>query len=531
MNELRRFSVGDLLKRTAKRYPEREALVFGNRRITYKEMDKKANDLGNALIELGIEKGDKVAILSHNCIQYAILLFAVAKIGAWFTPLNFMLKGDEISFIINNSEAKVFFVEDSLIDRVQGIKEKIPMVKHFCLINLGKKQSPDGWYDFDELQSEKHSDREPNVSIEYNDVFTLLYTSGTEAAPKGVMNTHLNWYSTLLSGFSDLHIMGEDTLTLDIPLYHVAAEYLLLASVSLGAKSIMHYTVDPKALIQDAQKEKITFLVYPPAVFVGLLQWPVPNVDEFLSKTFSFVKKSLVFGANMPYAIAKRWIEKILPDTYWMNYYGQTELTPLGTTLQHRDFLRKSAEIDKGEAIGKPHLPIEMRLVDEDDKEVPIGEVGEIAVRSPSVMLGYFKNEEKTKEAFKNGWHHTGDLARIDEEGYFYFVDRKKDIVKTGGENVSTYEVEGLLFQHPNIANVAVIGIPDPYWGEVVTAVIVPKGEVKEEDIINFCKEHLAGYKVPKKVIITNEIPMNPSGKILKKELRDKYKNKKIEGE
>jgi fatty-acyl-CoA synthase len=291
----------------------------------------------------------------------------------------------------------------------------------------------------------------------------------------------------------------------------------------------MHYTVDPKALLEDASKEGITYLIYPPTLFTGLLQLPVPNVDEYLSKAFSTVKKCLSFGANMPEAIARRWIERILPSAYWMNYYGQTELTPLGTTLQHADFLRKiEREAELGEAIGKPHVTVEAKLVDEDDDEVPVGEVGEIVVRSPSIMLGYYRMEEKTKEAFRNGWLHTGDLARVDEEGYYYFVDRKKDIVKTGGENVSTYEVEGLIFKHPKVADVAVIGLPDPHWGEAVTAVVVPRsGEtIKEEEIIEFCKKNLAGYKVPKRVFIKQEIPKNPSGKILKKDLKAQYKGK-----
>ena len=525
-NVLRRFAVGDILRRTVGRYPDREAIVFRDVRLTYDELNRKVNRFANALTGLGVKKGDKVAILSHNCTQYVIFLFAVAKIGAWVTPLNFMLRGKDISYIINNSEAVMFIVEDALVEVVKEIEKEIPSVKSYCSINLAGKQSPEGWLDFDELCSEKYSEEEPYVEIDYDDVYTLLYTSGTEAAPKGVMNTHLNWYSTLLSGLADLHIAEDDVLTMDIPLYHVACVYLLLLGVGVGAKGIIHYAVDPKALLEDVPKEKITFLVYPPTLFVGLLQLPVPNVDEFLSKTFSTVKKCLSFGANMPEAIARRWMEKILPNAYWMNYYGQSELTPLGTTLQHKDILRAYEKSEWGEPIGKPHMTVEMRVVDYKDNDVPIGEVGEIAVRSPSVMLGYYKMDEKTKETFKSGWHHTGDLARMDDEGYYYFVDRKKDIVKTGGENVSTYEVEGTIFKHPKVADVAVIGLSDPYWGEAVTAVVVPKaGETIEEDeIIGFCKENLAGYKVPKHVFVTKEVPKNPSGKILKKDLRERYK-------
>jgi fatty-acyl-CoA synthase len=525
---MRRFAVGDLLTRTTRRCPEKEAIVFGNVRFTYDELNKKVNKVANALTALGVKKNDKVAILSHNCSQYVIYLFAMAKIGAWATPVNFMLRGEELVYIINDSESVMFIVEDVLVDCVLEIKEEIPGVKFYCSISLAGKPSPDGWLDFDGLCSEKYSDAEPYAEINYDDVYNLLYTSGTEAAPKGVMNSHLNWYSTLLSAFSGFHIAEDDILALDIPLYHIAGIGFLFLFVAAGEKSIIHYTVDPKALLEDVPKEKITYLVYPPVLFVGLLQLPVPDLDEYLSKIFSTVKKCLSFGANMPEVVARRWMEKISPDAYWMNYYGQSELTPLGTMLQHKDILRSYEKAEYGEPIGKPHLSVEMRVVDDNDNDVPVGEVGEMVARSPSVMLGYYKNEEKTKSAFKNGWHHTGDLARIDEDGFYYFVDRKKDVVKTGGENVSTYEVEGVIFKQPKVADVAVIGLPDDYWGEIVTAVVVPKAgqTIKEKEIIEFCKETLAGYKVPKRVFVTTEIPKNPSGKILKKDLQKQYEGK-----
>jgi len=209
----------------------------------------------------------------------------------------------------------------------------------------------------------------------------------------------------------------------------------------------------------------------------------------------------------------------MLPDTGFMNYYGQTEMSPLGTCLHPEDFDTKP------DSIGQSHLPLQLKVFDHEDNELPPGEVGELVARGPAVMLGYYKEEEKTAQTFRKGWHHTGDLVRMDEEGFVYFVDRSKDIIKTGGENVSSQEVEAMLFKCSGVMDAAVIGLPDPYWSELVTAVIVPVPgqEVKEEDVITFCKKELAGYKVPKKVIVTDSLPRNPSGKLLKNELRKKF--------
>jgi len=226
-----------------------------------------------------------------------------------------------------------------------------------------------------------------------------------------------------------------------------------------------------------------------------------------------------------------RRLVEILPNVYWMNYYGQSELTPLGAVLQHPDVLRKFKESEErfggAEPIGPPHTMVEMKVVDENVNEVPPGTVGEMVARSPSVMLGYYKEPKKTREIFKGGWLHTGDLAIMDEEHYFYFVDRKKDVVKSGGENVSTVEVESLIFDHPKVADATIVGLPHPRWIEAVTAFVVPKpGEsITEEEIIQFCKQNLAGYKVPKKVVVLNEIPKNPSGKVLKKDIRNQFKD------
>jgi len=533
---MRRMCVGDLLRRSVQKFAKKEALVYSYKgtittRLTFEEMNQKVNRFANALTELGIKKGDRVAIISHNCPQYAIYLYALAKTGAWVTPLNFALRGKEISELINHAEPVAFIVEDELADNVTKLQQDMPSVKHYIMINLaGKKQLPERWLDFDQLCSEKYSDDEPYFEVVGDDVLTLMYTSGTEAMPKGVMNTHANWHSTIMSGVIDLHLLAGDTIINSIPLYHVAGVNLLIGSLSVGTRVIMHHEPSPAEILQLVQNEKVTFLVYPPTVFTNILKLPIPNIEEFMRKSFSSVRIAVLFGAPIAGASMRRLVE-ILPNVYWMNYYGQSELTPLGAILQHPDVLRKFKESEErfggAEPIGPPHTMVEMKVVDENNNEVPPGTVGEMVARSPSVMLGYYKEPKKTSEIFKGGWLHTGDLAIMDEEHYFYFVDRKKDVVKSGGENVSTVEVESLIFNHPKVADATIVGLPHPRWIEAVTAFVVPKpGEsITEEEIIQFSKENLAGYKVPKKVVVLDEIPKNPSGKVLKKDIRNQFKD------
>jgi len=535
-NVMRRMCVGDLLRRSVQKFAKKEALVYSYKgtittRLTFEEMNQKVNRFASALTELEIKKGDRVAIISHNCPQFAIYLYALAKTGAWITPLNFALRGKEITELINHAEPVAFIVEDELADDVTKLQHDMPSVKHYIMINLaGKKQLPERWLDFDQLCSEKYSDDEPYFEVVGDDVLTLMYTSGTEAMPKGVMNTHANWHSSIMSGVIDLHLLAEDTIINSIPLYHVAGVNLLIGSLSGGTRVIMHHEPSPAEILQLVQNEKVTFLVYPPTVFTNILKLPIPNIEEFMRKSFSSVRIAILFGAPIAGASMRRLVE-ILPNVYWMNYYGQSELTPLGAVLQHPDVLRKFKESEErfggAEPIGPPHTMVEMKVVDENVNEVPPGTVGEMVARSPSVMLGYYKEPKKTREIFKGGWLHTGDLAIMDEEHYFYFVDRKKDVVKSGGENVSTVEVESLIFDHPKVADATIVGLPHPRWIEAVTAFVVPKpGEsITEEEIIQFCKQNLAGYKVPKKVVVLNEIPKNPSGKVLKKDIRNQFKD------
>ena len=378
-NVMRRMCVGDLLRRSVQKSAKKEALVYSYKgtvttRLTLKELNQKVNRFANALTKLGIKKGDRVAIISHNCPQYAIYLYALAKTGAWITPLNFALRGKEITELINHAEPVAFIVEDELADNVIKLQQDMPSVKHYIMINLaGKKQLPERWLDFDQLWSEKYSDDEPYFEVDGDDVMTLMYTSGTEAMPKGVMNTHSNWHSTFMSGVIDLHLLAEDTIINSIPLYHVAGVNLLIGSLSVGTRVIMHHEPSPAEILQLVQNEKVTYLVYPPTVFTNILKLPIPNIEEFMKKSFASVRRVILFGAPIAGQSMRKLVE-ILPNVYWMNYYGQSELTPLGTLLQHPDVLRKFKEAEErfrgAEPIGPPHTMVEMKVVDENVNEV-----------------------------------------------------------------------------------------------------------------------------------------------------------------
>lgn len=535
LQKVRRFNVGDALLRTTRRYPDKEALAYCYQgkiieRFTYAQLNKKVNRCAHALIEHGIKKGDRIGIYSHNTSQFLILLYACAKTGIQLAPVNFTLRGTEITSIVNFAEPVMFFTEDDLLDRIVGLEKEMPSVKSWGMINVTKeKPLPKEWFDFEELCSEKYSEEEPDVEIDDDDIVVLLFTSGTEALPKGAPNTHAGWYSSALNAVVDHNWRPEDTMLVSIPLYHLGAQYVTNGIWTIGGKIVLEHLPDPKEMLELFEDEKITAFFGVPALAFNILQLDIP--DHKKRKSLSFLEKGVLFGNILPERLVKQ-LMFLTPRCRWtLGYYGQTETSALGTNLQYEHVLRKyhdSIEKYGGvEPIGQPHLQIEMKIFDDNDNEVPPGTPGEIVMRSPSIFPGYYKLEEKTKEAFKNGWWHTGDIGMMDEEGFFYFVDRKKDAIKTGGENVSSIEVEAAIFVNPKVADCAVTGIEHPRWGEAVTAFVVPKtGEaLTEEEVIETCRQNLAGYKVPKKVVFVEIVPKNPSGKTLKRELRNEFKN------
>jgi fatty-acyl-CoA synthase len=534
-NVMRRFCVGDIFRRVALNKPDKTAIIYhyrGEKRgeFTYAELNQKANRFANALLEKGIRKGDRVTMVSYNCIQFVVYIMACAKIGVWITPLNFALKSREIKMLIHHSEPKMVIVEDDLSPEILAIQDELPSVSHFVMINLNSETPlPQGWIDFDDLCGESCSDDEPYVMIQGEDVLTMMYTSGTEAMPKGVLNTHANWHACIMNAFIDFGTyIREDSVNLGVvPLFHVAGHSSLFSAMTTANTTIMLHRPEPPLVMKAFETYNITDANLAPTVLANLLQ--APDGENLIRRLFGSLRMVNLYGSPTTDAMMEK-IMGLLPETAFQNYYGQSEITPLGTTLKSPDLLRKMKEGDKrfkgAEAIGQSHAMVEMKVVDESDNELPPGEIGEMAVRSPAVMQGYYKEPQKTAETFKNGWHHTGDLAVMDEERFYYFVDRKKDMVKSGAENVSSLEVEQWIARHPRVAEVVVVGIPHPRWIEAVTAFVVPllNQTVTGEEIVQYCKDGLAGYKVPKKAVIVEALPKLPSGKVLKRDLRMGYK-------
>lgn len=518
-NLLRRATFGDGLRRNAMRNPKKPLVISYDQdhtRIiyTYEDINESANRFANAMLKLGIQKGDIVAVMSRNLPQYIIAWFGIAKIGAILTGVNYTFKENELVYQINHADAKVFIVEDNLVDLVDKAKPNILNVQHFVAFNLSSKPLASGWHDFAQLISGDYPSSEPEVEINDTDVALLIYTSGTESFPKGVMIQHRNYYSsTILSFVVDVGLNLNDVILYYMPFYTVTGLGTLTAIVVIGGTIVLPLTVDPGAALQVIQKEKVSFITQTPAFYQKLAQTP-----GFEQADFSTLQRCITYGGLMPRAMVKVWSDAA-PQMKWGTYWGQSELSQLGTVGWF-----KTIEDIPGQDpawIGRAVTTLETKVVDDDDNDVVVG-FGELVCRGPSTMLGYYNDEERTQNNFRNGWVHTGDIVRVDKDGNLFFFDRKKDIIKTGGLNVSSFEVQDVIYKDPKVAEVAVIGLPDQYWSEIITAVIVlKKGEEStEEDILQLCKESLANFKVPKQIIFADELPKDTQGKILKRELR-----------
>lgn len=514
----RRHTIGDLLRRTAARYPTKTAVVFRDLRQTYAEFNAAVNRTAHALEDRGVRKGDRIALLSHNCHAFAVLYFALAKLGAISVPVNFMLKGEEVAYILNHSGASGIVAEDALAPVAEealhlAAREGTDAGRVRGWIDLGGLPVVPGWERIDAWMAHP-DDSEPQAEVGDDDPIQLLYTSGTESRPKGVMLTSRSLIAQYVSAIVDGEMAHDDVEIHALPLYHSAQLHCFLTpDVYLGATSIILTGPDPATILRTIERERVTKLFCPPTVWIALLRSP-----EFDRHDLSSLRKGYYGAAIMPVEVLRE-LSRRLPNVRLWNFYGQTEMSPVATILKPEE------QFTKPGSAGKACLNVETILVDDEGRPVPPGTVGEIVHRSPHAMLGYWNDPEKTAEAFRGGWFHSGDLGVMDEDGYLTVVDRKKDMIKTGGENVASREVEEVIYRHPKVSEVAVIGIPHPYWIEAVTAVVVPKaGEtIDPEEILSLCRQHLAGFKVPKYVVTVDRLPKNPSGKILKRELRQVY--------
>ena len=510
----RQHGIGDLLYRTARRYPDKLAVVDGDLRLTYADLDAAVNRCAAALTARGLQKGDRLALLSHNCWQFAVLAFATAKLGIVLVPVNFMLGPDEIGYILGHSGARGIVSEDALApiaDKAlaaagidDGIRGWIP----------ASGAAPGaGWEDVDAWLRDGDASA-PDVAVADDDPLRLMYTSGTESRPKGVMLSSRSLISQYVSCIVDGGMTGDDVEVHALPMYHCAQlDCFFSVDVYLGATSVILPGPDPATLLATIAREGVTKLFAPPTVWISLLRHP-----DFDTSDLSTLRKGYYGASPMPVEVLRE-LQRRLPDVALWNFYGQTEMAPLATIL------RPHEQMERAGSAGRAALNVETQIVDDDGHPVAPGEIGEIVHRSPHAALGYYADEEKTAEAFRGGWFHSGDLGIMTEDGYLSVVDRKKDMIKTGGENVASREVEEAIYQLDGVAEVAVFGITHPYWVEAVTAVVVPKpgAALTGDDVRAHTRERLAPYKRPKYVVLTEDLPKNPSGKILKRQLREEH--------
>ncbi|OWY81533.1 acyl-CoA synthetase [Rhodococcus sp. BUPNP1] len=508
-----RHSLADLLHRTAARYPHKTALVSGDRTFDYSELEATVKRAAAALHRRGLKKGDRLAIVSRNNWQFVVAAYASARLGVILVPINFMLTADEIAYILDHSQADGVIAGVDLrdvADKAVAQLDHTPSVR--ATIGERADAALEGWEDFTDWMDEPGT--APDVLVADDDPVRIMYTSGTESRPKGALLSSRALVSEYISAIVDGGMDRDDVDLHTLPLYHCAQmDCFLGPDVYLGATSIVLPAPDPDAVLTAIETHRVTKFFAPPTVWISLLRHP-----RFDSTDLSSLRKGYYGASPMPVEVLRE-IQTRLPQVDLWNFYGQTELAPVATILGP-----EQQESHAGSA-GRPVLNVETAVVDDHDNPVPAGTIGEIVHRTPQATSGYWRDEAKTADAFRNGWFHSGDLGVFDEDGILTIVDRKKDMIKTGGENVASREVEEAIYLHPDVAEVAVFAVPHPTWIEAVCAAVVPKPgtDLDENAVVSHCSERLAGYKRPKYVVIVDALPKNPSGKILKRDLRTDF--------
>jgi acyl-CoA synthetase (AMP-forming)/AMP-acid ligase II len=525
--------LGELVQKNAKLFPRKTAVIFEDKRFTWAELDERVNRLANALLNLGVRRGDHVAVLSKNCHEYLEAYFACARSSAICTAINYRLSPRELHYVIDNSEAGIVLVSDEFLDTLEEVRPDLKKAEQVIVIG----QSPEGMKSFDKLLAAA-SALAPQVEQHEDDVVLQMYTSGTTGLPKGAMLSHRNLITNAIGCSLGMQFQPDDCLLMVAPLYHMAAGMTSLATIMQGGPILLHRDFNPIAILDDMEGGDVTVVLLIPVMINFLLQ--MPDIEK---RDFSNIR-GIVYGASpMPVEVLRKAMEVFQCD--FVQGYGQTESSAVLCVLRPEDHvLDGTPEQSKRLAsAGREIFGTEVRVVDGDGNDVEPGRIGEVIGRGENIMKGYWNMPEATAETLREGWLHTGDLGTVDEDGYVYILDRVKDMIISGGENVYSREVEEILYMHPAIADAAVIGVPHEQWGESIKAIVVLReGEKAGEDeiidfcrsklagykrprdeIIDFCRSKLAGYKRPRSVDFTDSLPRNLSGKVLKKILREPY--------
>ncbi|MFE4416122.1 acyl-CoA synthetase [Streptomyces sp. NPDC056821] len=489
-------TVDGVLRRSARRTPARVAVEYGERFWTYAELDDAVSRAANVLLGQGLAPGDRVGAYGHNSDAYLIGFLACARAGLVHVPVNQSLTGDDLAYIVGQSSSALVLTDPDLAGRLPDAARVLPLRDAGDSLLARLPSTPP--YDGPEPRSE--------------DLVQLLYTSGTTALPKGAMMTHRALVHEYLSAITALDLGAGDRPVHALPLYHSAQMHVfLLPYLAVGATNIVLDAPDGDRILDLVEAGRADSLFAPPTVWIGLANRP-----DFATRDLGGLRKAYYGASIMPVPVLERLRER-LPELAFYNCFGQSEIGPLAMVLgpdEHKGRM---------DSCGRPVLFVDARVVDEDGKDVPDGTPGEVVYRSPQLCQGYWRRPEETAEAFREGWFRSGDLAVRDPHGYYTVVDRVKDVINSGGVLVASRQVEDVLYAHPQVAEAAVVGLPDERWIEAVTAFVVPCGEVTEADLIAHAREKLASFKTPKKVIFVEALPRNASGKILKRELRDRF--------
>lgn len=511
------------VRETALQQPTKTAYHFMGNDTSYAEFDQSIARFASALRELGVEKGDHIAFLLGNTPHYLISLYATMRLGATAIPINPIYTADEIAFIIQNSDTKVVIALDMLLPLVEKAAGAFPSVLTYVICETspeaGEKIAalPDRVREkvksFTQLITSSSPEVLP-VKIEPDDTAVILYTSGTTGRPKGAMLTHENLFSNARDTAEYLGFTASDKVLATLPVFHVFALTVVVnAPLLKGATILLVPRFSPQDVFNIVKDQQATIFAGVPTMYNFLYQFPQANIEDF-----STIRLAISGGSSLPVALLHNFEEKF--NVRISEGYGLSEASPV-TCFNPLDRDRKPG------SIGTSILNVENRVVNELGDDVEVGEVGELIVRGPNVMKGYYKMPEETAATIRDGWLYTGDLAKVDDEGYFYIVDRKKDLVIVGGYNVYPREVEEVLFAHPGIVEAAVIGLPDANFGEAIHAYVVVKDESLDAQALNsFCAEHLAKYKIPSNFEFLTEIPKNTTGKILRRSLKEQALNK-----
>jgi long-chain acyl-CoA synthetase len=501
----------EMLKNTVSEYSNRVGFICENQQLTFKEFDQIVNKIAAGLQKCDVEKGDRVSLLLGNGLEFPLCFFALMKIGAIAVPLSTRFKGEELSYEINDSGSKILILDQEYWPSIDPVRNDLETVEK---IFFNGQDVPKVVVPFVELRENKEETFR-GINLDETDDAVIMYTSGTTGRPKGAMLFHRGLVATAMHICDFIAYEPEDRVICVVPLFHITGlAQIMLSHIFSGIPCVYVRTFKVKDLLEIMSSEKIT-----KSISVINILWLMINHPEFDHYDFSSYKVAMCGGSPATEEMVKGILNK-LPHLKLSIGYGLTESVGIDSTTPYEDVIRKI------EAAGKILPLVDVKIVDEGGKKLPPNSVGEIIVKSPTVTKGYWKNPEATKATIVDGWLHTGDIGKLDDEGYLYILDRKKDMINRGGEKIFSLEVENVISRHSKVLEVAVVGVPDQFFGETVKAAVVlrPGQTPDEEEIKNFCSEHLADYKVPKYIEFLDSLPRNPAGKVIKGSLKYVYK-------